>query len=59
MVAFFHEINFGLDKTKHSSIYLSFKTIFRPINKRYENKSVIIITNINFNNWDEVFIVEM
>ena len=29
--------------------------LFQLIDKRYENKSTIITTNINFNNWDEVF----
>ena len=31
------------------------KLFFQLIDKRYENKSTIITTNINFNNWDEVF----
>lgn len=31
------------------------KLFFQLIDKRYEQKSTIITTNINFNNWDEVF----
>ena len=31
------------------------KLFFQLIDKRYENKSTIFTTNINFNNWDEVF----
>ncbi|WP_330375412.1 ATP-binding protein [Inediibacterium massiliense] len=29
--------------------------IFQLIDLRYEKKSTILTTNINFNNWDEVF----
>lgn len=31
------------------------KLFFQLIDKRYEKKSTIITTNINFSNWDEVF----
>ena len=31
------------------------KLFFQLIDRRYEKKSTIITTNINFNNWDEVF----
>lgn len=31
------------------------KLLFQLIDKRYEKKSVIITTNINFGEWDEVF----
>ncbi|WP_286672866.1 ATP-binding protein [Anaeromonas gelatinilytica] len=31
------------------------KLFFQLIDLRYEKKSTIFITNINFNNWDEVF----
>jgi len=31
------------------------KMFFQLIDKRYERRSTIITTNINFNNWDEVF----
>lgn len=31
------------------------KLFFQLIDKRYEKKSTILTTNINFNNWDEVF----
>ncbi len=31
------------------------KLFFQLIDKRYETKSTIFTTNINFNNWDEVF----
>lgn len=31
------------------------KLFFQLIDRRYENKSTIITTNISFNNWDEIF----
>lgn len=31
------------------------KLFFQLIDKRYEKKSTILTTNINFNNWDDVF----
>lgn len=31
------------------------KLFFQLIDRRYEKKSTIITTNINFNNWDEIF----
>ena len=31
------------------------KLFFQLIDKRYENKSTIITTNINFSKWSEVF----
>ena len=31
------------------------KLIFQLIDKRYENRSTIITTNINFSKWDEIF----
>lgn len=31
------------------------KLFFQMIDMRYEKKSTILTTNINFNNWDEVF----
>ena len=31
------------------------KLFFQLIDKRYEKKSTIITTNINFSNWDDVF----
>ena len=32
------------------------KLFFQLIDRRYEKKSTIITTNINFNNWDDIFI---
>ena len=32
------------------------KLFFQLIDRRYEKKSTIITTNINFNNWDEIFL---
>lgn len=32
------------------------KLFFQLIDRRYENKSTIITTNINFNRWDEIFL---
>lgn len=32
------------------------KLFFQLIDMRYEKKSTILTTNINFNNWDEIFI---
>lgn len=32
------------------------KLFFQLIDKRYEKRSTIITTNINFNNWDEIFL---
>lgn len=31
------------------------KLLFQLIDKRYEKKSIIITTNINFGQWDEIF----
>ena len=31
------------------------KLFFQLIDRRYEKKSTIITTNINFNSWDEIF----
>ena len=31
------------------------KLFFQLIDKRYERKSTILTTNINFSNWDEIF----
>ena len=31
------------------------KLFFQLIDKRYEKKSTIITTNINFSNWDDIF----
>ena len=32
------------------------KMFFQLIDMRYEKKSTILTTNINFNNWDDIFI---
>ncbi len=32
------------------------KLFFQLVDKRYEKKSTIITTNINFNKWDEIFL---
>ena len=45
-----------LDELGYLPIYKEdSKLLFQLIDKRYEKKSVIITTNINFGEWDEVF----